>query len=63
MIVRMAREHHETLILVTHDREIARYADRIIQLVDGAVVSDERNIPGAPENGEAADHSEETGEN
>ncbi|MBR6790513.1 MAG: ABC transporter ATP-binding protein [Oscillospiraceae bacterium] len=43
MIVRMAREHNETLILVTHDQEIARYADRIIRLVDGAVVSDVPN--------------------
>lgn len=43
MIVGMARKYHETLILVTHDRDIARYADRIIHLVDGCIISDERN--------------------
>ena len=53
MIVRMARAHGETLILVTHDQEIARYADRIVRLVDGAIISDTPNqslIPaGEPE--------------
>ncbi len=43
MIVRMARRYHETLILVTHDQEIAQYADRIIHLVDGNIVSDKPN--------------------
>ena len=43
MIVGMARKYHETLILVTHDQDIARYADRIIHLVDGCIVSDEPN--------------------
>ena len=43
MIVGIARRHHETLILVTHDRDIAKYADRIVHLVDGDIVSDEPN--------------------
>ena len=43
MIVRMSRKYGETLILVTHDQEIAQYADRIIHLVDGNIVSDEPN--------------------
>ena len=43
MIVGIARRHNETLILVTHDRDIARYADRIVHLVDGDIVSDEPN--------------------
>jgi putative ABC transport system ATP-binding protein len=43
MIVRMARRYRETLIIVTHDGDIASYADRIIRLVDGAIVSDEPN--------------------
>lgn len=60
MIVRMAREHDETLILVTHDQEIARYADRIIRLVDGAVVSDEPNKPIIAREGEGS--ITETGE-
>ena len=43
MIVHMARDHGETLILVTHDQEIAQYADRIVRLVDGAIISDTPN--------------------
>ena len=61
MIVGMAREHHETLILVTHDQDIAAYADRVIRLVDGAVVSDERN-PSVMQHS-TEDRSNETGEN
>ncbi|HUV38261.1 MAG TPA: ABC transporter permease [Planctomycetota bacterium] len=30
-----------TLIMVTHDQKLARYADRIIQLRDGVIVTDE----------------------
>ena len=38
------QRHHEglTLVIVTHDREIASRARRIITLRDGAVISDER---------------------
>jgi len=43
LMVKMAREHNETLILVTHDREIASYADRIIHILDGSIQLDERN--------------------
>ena len=43
MIVGIARRHNETLILVTHDRDIAQYADRIVHLVDGNIISDEPN--------------------
>lgn len=43
LMVRMARENHQTLIIVTHDGEIAEYADRIIHIVDGAIVSDQPN--------------------
>lgn len=48
MIVRMARRYNETLIIVTHDGDIARYADRIIRLVDGAIVGDEANVSIVP---------------
>ena len=48
MIVGMARKYHETLILVTHDQDIARYADRIVRLVDGAIVSDTENVSVVP---------------
>ena len=43
IMVRMAKIHHETLIIVTHDVNIAKYADRIINLHDGSIISDEPN--------------------
>jgi len=43
IMVGMAREYHETLILVTHDQVIARYADRIVTIVDGNIQSDHTN--------------------
>jgi putative ABC transport system ATP-binding protein len=44
IMVSMAKQYNETLIIVTHDKEIARYADRIITIHDGNVQSDESNI-------------------
>jgi putative ABC transport system ATP-binding protein len=38
IIVRMARENTQTLILVTHDRSIADYADKIVTVRDGNIV-------------------------
>lgn len=35
------RKYHQTLILITHDMDIASQADRIITIEDGAVVKDE----------------------
>lgn len=32
-----------TIILVTHDREVAHYANRIIEIKDGEIISDERS--------------------
>lgn len=37
------RTYRQTLILITHDQEIALQADRIIRLEDGRIVSDEPN--------------------
>jgi putative ABC transport system ATP-binding protein len=42
LMVAMSRKNKRTLVLVTHDRDIAAYADRIIQLRDGEIISDER---------------------
>jgi len=36
-MARTVREHGSTLIMVTHDREIALRADRILELVDGRI--------------------------
>jgi putative ABC transport system ATP-binding protein len=41
LLLQLNREERTTLILVTHDRRLAKYADRIIALHDGRVLSDE----------------------
>lgn len=41
MMVGFARKYNETLVLVTHNPELAAYADRIITLRDGEIISDE----------------------
>lgn len=43
MMVRLCRENNQTLILVTHDNELAKYADRIITIMDGNLISDVAN--------------------
>ncbi|WP_294558598.1 MacB family efflux pump subunit [uncultured Mailhella sp.] len=44
LLMQLNAEGH-TLILVTHDRHIAEYAHRIIEIKDGEVISDERRKP------------------
>ncbi len=44
LFLKFAREQNITIVLVTHDRSLANYADRIVTIVDGAVVSDEANL-------------------
>lgn len=39
LITGFAREHEQTLVIVTHDTEISQYADQIIHIRDGAVES------------------------
>jgi putative ABC transport system ATP-binding protein len=41
ILLSLNRSEGTTLVLVTHDREIARQADRIVTLRDGSIVSDE----------------------
>lgn len=38
------RRYHQSLIIVTHDENIALQADRIISIADGKVVRDERQV-------------------
>lgn len=38
------RLYGQTLLLVTHDENIALQADRIITIADGKVVRDERQV-------------------
>ena len=42
MLGRLNREEGRTIVIVTHDPEVATAADRIIRLHDGRVVADER---------------------
>lgn len=43
IMISLARKYHETLIIVSHDQDIAKYADRIINLIDGDIISDTPN--------------------
>ena len=45
LMVRMCRQYNITLIIVTHDLEIAGYADRIVHIIDGEITSIENNVP------------------
>lgn len=35
----------QTIIMVTHEEEFSRFAERIVKLDDGKIVSDERTQP------------------
>ena len=41
LLITMNRSEGATLVLVTHDRELAAYSDRVITLKDGRILSDE----------------------
>lgn len=43
LIINMAKQNNQTLIIVTHDPSIASYADRIIHIIDGSVTKIEEN--------------------
>jgi len=45
LIFRLNHEKATTLVLVTHDLELARKCERIIRLKGGAVISDESLVP------------------
>lgn len=39
IMIRMVRQNHQTLIIVSHDRKIASYADRIVTIQDGNILN------------------------
>ena len=43
LITGMAKEHNQTLIIVTHDTEISTYANRIVYIRDGSIAKIQEN--------------------
>ena len=43
LFTKLNKDSHRTIILVTHEEDIALYADRIIKIVDGEIHSDKPN--------------------
>lgn len=43
LMQRVVREQKKTLVMVTHDRHLAEYADRIFHIIDGKIVKIEEN--------------------
>jgi putative ABC transport system ATP-binding protein len=58
MMIRLVRGNRQTLVIVTHDPELAKYADRIVTLIDGEIVSDvpNRSIADMLEEGHIEEH-------
>jgi putative ABC transport system ATP-binding protein len=44
LIVEMHKKLNQTIIMVTHNPEIANIANRKIEIIDGEIVSDERML-------------------
>lgn len=47
MLTKLNREQQLTIIIVTHEADVAAYADRILTIRDGVIIDDRRNQRGA----------------
>ena len=43
-LVRLREERGITIVLITHEKEIATYGSRIVSIRDGKIISDEKNV-------------------
>jgi putative ABC transport system ATP-binding protein len=43
LLTRLNRDQGITIIMVTHESDIAAYADRVVRFVDGRIASDQPN--------------------
>ena len=53
IISRLNREHGLTVLVVTHDPDVAAYTDRVVTFRDGAIISDVRTREAPPAPGAA----------
>lgn len=49
LIKQMAKDNNQTIVMVTHDRSLAAYADKVIHILDGKIQSIEVNTQGERE--------------
>lgn len=59
LIVKQVREHGQTLIIVTHDRTIAQYADKVVTIQDGNILNIVETPGGIKETEETSQENQE----